>query len=83
MNIDAHSNLPKKVTKSQLCKALGFTFYGSDRPDYRGLHSKVLPPQYCVEHGIRIGKHKEYDFLETLKILERLKTLGYPIQTIF
>jgi hypothetical protein len=81
MNITAQ--LPKKITKTQLCKAIGFTYYGSERPNYQSLYARVLTRAYCEENNIRIGKHKEFDLLETERIYKRLRELGYKVESLF
>lgn len=77
------AKLPLKLTKTELCQRLGFTFYGSGRPNYQGLYEKVLTPQYCCENDIRVGRHREFDLLETERIYDRLRSLGYKVEKLF
>lgn len=83
MQYIATKTLPLKLTKTELCQRLGFTFYGSGRCNYEGLFEKVLTPPYCEEKGIRVGRHREYDLLETELIYERLRELGYKVEKLF
>jgi len=82
-HFDTLPSLPKKVTKAKLCETLGFTFYGSNRYNYPALYEKILPPQYCQENQIRVGRHREFDLLETERIYERLRELGYKVEKLF
>lgn len=82
MNGTQTAVLPRKITKTDLCKLLGFTFYGSNRPNYQCLYERVLTPQYCIENEIRIGRHKEFDVLETEKIFDLLRSKGYKLEKL-
>lgn len=77
------STLPKTITKYELCQRLGMVRYGSGLPRYQQLRRVLLTDDFCNTHGIRLGKHKEFNILETEKIFQYLERAGYNLKKLF
>lgn len=76
-------HLPKTITKTQLCELLGYVRYGSGLPRYNQLRRELLTDEFCQVQKIRLGKHKEFNILETEKIFQYLERAGYNLQKLF
>lgn len=72
-------HLPKTITKTQLCELLGYVRYGSGLPRYGQLRRELLTDEFCKIQDIRLGKHKEFNILETEKIFQYLELKGYNL----